>query len=316
MVIKPFSQPQQALILDILLGLLFAILWSSAPIAVKIGLHDAAPLTILDLRFFLTGFILFTYVYGIKRTTQRPHGREWLHLTVLALCNSTVYLGLAWLSLREISAGVFNLFVASNPFLVALIARVWLKRVIAPREWAGMVISAAGLILATVPLLGNSQATVGGLLLATGSIVTYAIGSVYFKWAKVQFTGLVLNTWQISIGAVLLLPFAVVMNGSQTVQPTPNLIGALLWAVFAVSIGAVLIWFYLLKKDPVQASMWMFLTPVFGYILAAVVIGEPIRPFDIIGTLLVMVGLLVSGVIDLKRIPILNTIIAARPAQN
>jgi drug/metabolite transporter (DMT)-like permease len=298
--------------LDILLGLLFAILWSSAPIASKIGLHNAAPLTILDIRFVVTAVILMTYVYGIKRTSQRPRGREWLRVTILALCNSTIYLGLAWLSLREISAGVFNLFVASNPFLVAIIASIWLKREVSRREWLGMVISAVGLILATLPLLSSSQATLRGILLVTGSVVTYAIGSVYFKAVRVELTGLVLNAWQITLGAVLLLPFALAMNGDQTVKVTPSLVGALLWVVFGVSIVAVLIWFYLLKRDPVRASMWMFLTPVFGYILAAIVLGEPIHTFDIVGTILVMAGLLVSGVVDVRRIPILNTLLDTR----
>src|SRR4051794_17497843 len=113
--------------MDILLGLVFAILWASAPVASKIGLHDAAPLTILNIRFVVTGGILITYTYAVRRTVRKPEGREWIQVIILALCNSVFYLGLAWLALKEVSAGVYNLFVASNPFMVAIIALLWLK---------------------------------------------------------------------------------------------------------------------------------------------------------------------------------------------
>jgi drug/metabolite transporter (DMT)-like permease len=311
----PASIPHLWSTVDIFLGLLFALLWSSAPVASKIGLHDAAPLTVLDIRFFLTGAILLAFIYGFRRSRRIPAGREWFQIAILALCNSTLYLGLAWLSLKEITAGVFSLFVAANPFLVALIARVWLRRAITRREWIGMIVSSFGLILATLPLLGESQATPRGLLLAGISVVVYALGSVYFKVAHLSLSGLTLNAWQISIGALLLLPFAAVLNDSQPFHLTPNLVGALLWVVFAVSMAAVVIWFYLLRKDPVQASMWMFLTPVFGYLQAALVLREPIHLFDVIGAALVMLGLLLSGTIDLSRLR-RSRQVAALPARH
>ncbi len=46
--------------------------------------------------------------------------------------------------------------------------------------------------------------------------------------------------------------------------------------------------------------MWMFLTPVFGYMQAALVLGETIRVTDIIGTVFVLLGLVVSGTIELR----------------
>lgn len=289
--------------MDIALGLLFAILWSSASIAGKIGLHDAPPLTVLDARFFIAGALLLSYNYVLLRQTPRPKGRQWLHLLVLALTNSTIYLGLAWLALREVSAGIFNLFVASNPFIVALLSSLWLKRSVSRKEWLGMIVSALGLLTATLPSLGTSQASAHGILLTVVSVTTYAFGSVYFKWARLKLPNLVINSWQISFGAFLLLPFAILLNGPTLPQITSNLVGALAWSVLAVSIAAVLIWFYLLKKDPLRASMWMFLTPVFGYLQAALILGEPIHVFDVIGTALVMLGLALSGTIDVRQLP-------------
>lgn len=286
--------------MDILIGLLFAFIWASGPIAAKVGFKGSPPLTILDTRFVLAGIIMFTLNYGIRRSTPWPKRHEWKHLVVLALTNSVIYLGFSWLALREISAGVYNLFIATNPFLVAVFSSLWLGRKVTRQEWLGMLISAVGLIIATVPSLAASQITTGGLLLASGAVTTYAFGSVYFKRVKVGLSGLVLNGWQISIGALLLFPFAAAMNGPELPRISSNLVIGLSWSVLVISTFGLALWFYLLKKDPVRANMWMFLTPVFGYLQAALVLGEPIRATDLIGTVFVMAGLVVSGAIQLR----------------
>jgi drug/metabolite transporter (DMT)-like permease len=61
--------------------------------------------------------------------------------------------------------------------------------------------------------------------------------------------------------------------------------------VIPVSIGAVQLWLYLLKKDPIKASLWLFLCPIFGFIYASFLLKEPITSYTYVGTLLVIVGL-------------------------
>ncbi len=286
--------------MDTAIGLLFAFLWASGPIAAKIGFKGSPPLTILDARFFLAATIMLTLNYGIQRNNPLPKRTDWKHIVILALTNSTIYLGFSWLALREISAGVYNLFIACNPFLVAIFSSFWLGRKVTRQEWLGMMVSAVGLIIATSPTLASSQVSIGGLLMAATAVTTYALGSVYFKWAKVDLPGRLLNGWQIGIGGIILLPFAAALNGPTLPTITPNLVGGLSWSIIAISICGLALWFYLLKKDPVRANMWMFLTPVFGYMQAALVLGEPIRVTDIVGTVLVLMGLVVSGTIELR----------------
>lgn len=286
--------------MDTAIGLLFAFFWASGPIAAKVGFKGSPPLTILDARFFLAAAIMLTFNYGIQRGNPLPKRGDWKHIIILALTNSTIYLGLGWLSLREISAGIFNLFITFNPFLVAMFSSVWLGRKVTQREWLGMVVSASGLVIATAPSLAESHASVGGVVMAIVAVVTYAFGSVYFKWAKVELGGRLLNGWQIGIGGLILLPFAVALNGPTLPTVTPNLVVGLSWSVIAISIIGLALWFYLLKKDPVRANMWMFLTPVFGYLQAAVVLGEPIHVTDVIGTVFVLLGLVVSGTIEIR----------------
>jgi drug/metabolite transporter (DMT)-like permease len=289
-------------LLDILLGLLFVVLWSSASIAAKIGIRDAAPLTLLDLRFFLAGGALLTYAYGLRRDLPLPKRGDWKHLFVLALTNSTGYLGLSWVAFAQVPAGLFGLFIAMNPLLVAVMSWLWLKRPISRNEVFGLILGALGLLVAATPRVQGKEATPLGITLVVLAMVIYSFGSVYYKWSKLHMSGLTLNAWQVMIGAITLLPFAVIANHTQPINVTPSFIGALAWSVIAVSIVANLLWFWLLKKDPLRASMWLFLNPVSGYALAALILGEAIRPTDAVGLILVMAGLVVSGVIDVRRV--------------
>jgi len=148
----------------------------------------------------IAALIMLTLNYGIQRHNPLPKRSDWKHIVVLALTNSTIYLSMCWLAIQQIPAGMLNLFIACNPFLVAIFSSIWLKRTVTRQEWLGMIVSFVGLIIATAPSLVDSQATLAGIIMAIIAVVTYAFGSVYFKWAKVDLSGRVLNGWQIFLG--------------------------------------------------------------------------------------------------------------------
>lgn len=285
-----------------LLGLFFTLLWSSAAIAAKIGLQAAPPLTLATIRFILAGMLLFVYVYCLNRKKFLwPQREEWRSLVLLGFLNTTLYLGLSFWALKSVSAGLFNLFVTANPFVVALLSFVWLKRTILPREWTGMVVAGTGLFIATYPSLTSSHATISGLVLLGVGMISMAVGSVYFHKVKLNLPSIVINTWQVTIGGILLIPPTFLFESEASVKVDMFFIGSLIWLVLAVSIGAMLLWFYLLKQDTVKANNWLFLTPVSGYVLAAIFLKEPITSQDIIATVLVFIGLFLSGNIHFQR---------------
>jgi drug/metabolite transporter (DMT)-like permease len=277
---------------EIFIGVLFAVLWSSAPIATKFGLRSCDPLLLASFRFLAAGVCLLIYVYGIRRGTYRlPEKREWIDVTILGLLNSTIYLGAFFTALNFVTAGLSNLFIAANPIFITLIAALWLKRPVKHTEWVGMAICFGGLVTACIPTLQTSSASVAGILILGGSIVSMSVGSVYFSKIQPTLPTLVINTWQVSIGGLALLPVALLTNDISATRLDENFIGSLVWIVVAVSIGAMGLWFYLLNQDPVKASLWLFLVPVAGYILAAIFLDEPITLYALGGTALVLVGL-------------------------
>ena len=102
---------------------------------------------------------------------------------------------------------------------------------------------------------------------------------------------LTINGWQTLIGGVCLLPFMIFFFDGSANTFDWRWWGAVLWLAIPVSIVAVLLWLYLLRDNPVNASAWLFLCPIAGFAIAALLMGEPLSWLTLVGVLLVIVGL-------------------------
>ncbi len=287
--------------MDVLLGLIFSFLWASASTAAKYSFQGQPPLTILSVRFAVAGALMMAWHYGLRRDGALPRGRQWGQLAIVGLTNSTLFLGAAWLGLREVPVGLYSLFLATMPFQVAILSRVWLGRQVTRREWLGIAVAAIGLAIVAAPSLARSTATLSGLLLVIIAMVSQAVGAVYLKRAALDLPSGMINAWQLVLGLGFLLPFAAALDGGAGLRPTPQMISGLAWSIVMVSVVANALLFTMQKRDPLWASTWLLLAPVFSYLQAALVLGEPIGWTDLIGSALVVAGLVISGATEHKE---------------
>lgn len=221
-----------------------------------------------------------------------PQGREWGQLALYGLLTNSIYLGLFVLAMQQVSPGLGTLGVATNPVFINILSAIFLRQRLRGATLFSLLLCASGVVLAALPLLRNSTATPVGLLILLAGMVAYSLGVFYFS--RVQWKGLhllVINGWQVLMGGIFLLPLAAL-----TYKPALNTcnifsIGGILWLAIPVSIGAVQLWLYLLKEDAARASFWLFLCPVFGFLIANVVTHEPITIYTIGGMSLVIFGI-------------------------
>jgi drug/metabolite transporter (DMT)-like permease len=275
----------------IIAGILFAILWASASAATKIALQSAQPFVIAVTRFFIAAAIMLFIAHVILKKSL-PVKQQWKQIAVYGLLNISIYLGLYVIAMMNVSAGLGTLSVGTNPVFISIIAAVWMRQPVKRSTISSLLLCAAGIVTAAYPLLKNSYATPGGLLTLLISMISYSAGAVYFsknKWIDLNI--LVINGWQTLFGGIFLLPFLwMFYDGSKNVYDIKS-IGGILWLALPVSIGAVQLWLYLLKDNPVKASFWLFLCPVFGFMIAAVMLKEPVSFYTFIGVALVIAGL-------------------------
>lgn len=278
----------------IIAGFLFALLWPSASVTTKIGLQYVQPFVLAVTRFFLAGILLliFSHIFLKQRLPQR---NEWKHLCVYGFLNITIYLGLYVVAMQHISAGLGSLAIATNPVFINIISALWFKKRITVVVIISLLLCFAGVIIAAYPLLVNSYATPYGLLLLITSMFCYSVAAIYFtntKWNGISvFT---INGWQTILGGFFLLPFAYYFFDDSKNVFNIHFVYSVLWLAIPVSIFAVQLWLYLLNDNPVKASFWLFLCPVFGFVMAAVIMKEPVGVLTFAGLLFVIAGLYLS----------------------
>lgn len=287
---------------QLLPGLLFAMLWASASVATKIGIQAADPLVLALVRFLIAGSLMLVYAYFVQPgSNPLPKGIQWRHLVVFALLNTTIYLGAFVLALEQVSAGIGSLSTATNPLFITLLSAVWLQRALRWYEVAGILLGLAGVALATYPLLQTSYATLTGLFILLGGMVSVSAATVYYARVTWNLNALVINGWQVLLGGIFLLPFALLTADFGATRWNVQFWGGVFWLIGPVSIVALQLWFYLVQQDTVRASMWLFLCPIFGFVYSWALLGEPITGYTYAGTAMVIAGLVLAQREKLRR---------------
>jgi drug/metabolite transporter (DMT)-like permease len=272
-------------------GLALSILWSSASTATKLGLTSAQPFVISSTRFLIAG-ILMLFVSHVILGNRLPSKAEWKSIIVYGFLNVSLYLGLYIIAMQQVSAGLGSLAIAINPVFISLISFSLFAHSITKLHVLSLAMCLLGVTIAAFPLIKNSFATPLGIGLLLTSMIVYSFATVYYS--RVQWNGLqilTINGWQIIFGGIFTFPILLLTH-----QPEKNLYDAnfwksVLWLSIPVSIVAVQLWLYLVKQNPISASFWLFLCPIFGFAFAKIMMQEPISWFTFLGVLLVLSGL-------------------------
>ncbi|GAB1462683.1 DMT family transporter [Pedobacter sp.] len=283
---------RNATLLNFLIGITFVIFWSSASSATKIGLKHAQPLLLAIPRFILAAAIMLGIAHLIMRQPLPANKTAWKKIAIYGFLNVGLYLGLYVVAMQEVSAGLASLFIAINPVLIMLISTLWFRQPLTTVTIVSFTLCMVGMLVAAYPLLGGSHASAFGLSLLLLCNISYSVGAIYFSkqdWQNIHI--LTINGWQTLFGCLYLLPFALYYY-----QPAANTFngsfwGAVVWLAIPTSVIATLLWMMLLRENPTKASAWLFLCPVAGFSIAALIMGEPLTWYTLAGVTLVIIGL-------------------------
>ncbi|WP_114790167.1 EamA family transporter [Niabella yanshanensis] len=275
-------------------GFIFAILWPSAATATKVALKDAQPLVVAVFRFGIAATIML-FVSHVILENKLPQRKEWRQLAIYGLLNISVYLGMYVVAMKEVTASVGALTVAASPVFISFLSLIFLKKPMSPRILLALLVCISGFVVVAWPLFADASVTARGLALLLVSMFSYALGTIYFtsrQWESLHL--LTINGWQTLLGGIFLLPFTLLTYKSDANLFSAGFWAGTLWLALPVSIAAVLLWLKLIKQDAVKAGLWLFLCPIFGIIIAAVLMDDPISLFTVGGLAMVLAGLAIS----------------------
>ncbi|CAN7690849.1 DMT family transporter [Duganella sp. LjRoot269] len=274
------------------LPLFFVLLWSSGFIVAKFGLPYAPPLTFLVMRF--AGVLLLLVPAVLLLKAPWPHGRIW-QIALAGLLVQAGYLIGVWCAIKlGMPAGLTALIVGMQPILTAFAAPLIGEKV-RPRQWLGLLFGIVGVGLVVAAKIKLAGLSTEAILLCMFALLSITVGTLYQKRHCPQFdlrTGTVI---QFAASLVVVLPLAIIFEGLgadfAAVQWTPRFIGALLWSVLGLSIGAIFLLFALIRRsDATQVTSLLYLTPPTTAIMAWLMFGEAFNALGILGMVLAVTG--------------------------
>lgn len=221
-----------------------------------------------------------------------PRGREWRKLAIYGLLANTLYLSLYVLAMQQLSAGLGALSVAMAPIFINLGAAMLDKRRPGRVTLLSLLVCLAGVAVAAWPLLRNAMATPAGLAILLVAVIIYAASVIYFArtdWNDLSL--LTINAWQIMFGTLFIIPLVAVTYRPLANHWVAGTWASVLWLAVIVSIFAVRLWLWLVKVDAARSSYWLFLCPVFGFLISNVFTHEPLTGYTVGGMAMVIAGI-------------------------
>ena len=266
--------------------------WGSTYLVTEQFLPPDRPLFAAVLRALPAGLVLL----ALRR--RLPTGIWWWRALALGVCNIALFFPLIFLAAYHLPGGLAATVQAASPLAVMALAwpligeRPGVRRVL-----AGLVgIAGVGLLVLRSP--GNLDAV--GLAAAVGSVAVSAFGFVLIKRWPAPVDLLTLVSWQLVVGGLVLVPVALLVEGSPPPIDLPAA-GGFLWLAVMGSGVAYYCWFQGLARMPAGAvALVGLVNPVVGTALGVAFAGELFGWPQATGVLLVLGGV-VAGQPGLRR---------------
>jgi drug/metabolite transporter (DMT)-like permease len=268
----------------------FVLLWSTGFIGAKFGLPYAEPMTFLAVRM-----VIVTGLLGVAAVVMRaPWPGDWRmtgHIVVAGLLVHGVYLGCVFAAIASgLPAGTSALVVGLQPILTAVLVGPLLGERLDRRQWVGLFLGFVGVVLVVWEKIALRDGMAAGLALSAMALVGITLGTLY---QKRYCAGLDLRSGAtIQYGACALaftaLAFAL---EERTIAWTGEFVFALAWLCLALSVGAVLLLFALIRRGSASgvASLFYLVPPVTAA-TAFVLFGESLGLLALIGMVFAAAG--------------------------
>jgi drug/metabolite transporter (DMT)-like permease len=228
-------------------------------------------------------------IYRVPFSLSR---RDLLLFAALGIANQAAYLGLGYLGMQSVSAGLSALIISTNPVLTALFAASLLGERMSWRKGLGLLLGVGGVGFVVQSRLAGGVDHAVGIAWTLAALVSLVVGTILFKRFAPKGGLWIGNGVQSLAAGVALLPFAFTTESVADVVPTWRLLAAFIYLVALVSVFAYLLWFHLLRvSGATAASSYHFMMPPLGMVFGWLLLGEHVAASDLIGIVPVALGI-------------------------
>lgn len=268
----------------------FVLLWSSAFLGAKIGLRYLSPLAFVAVRLTGCAAVLVALMLVLGQSWASLRGWRWLHCAVAGALVNAVGLMAPHVGLTMVGAAQVALVQSLAPLLAAALGVVLLGERLGRRQWLGMALGLAGVVLVVGLAAARSIARFDGLALAGLGVLGLVAGTIYFGRFCRRVPLLPGTTVQFLAAAMVAILSAFLLEKPR-LDWTGAAIAATAWNTLAVSLGGMALYFVMLQSGTAaRTTANFYLVPGTTAILTWVILGERLSPLAITGFLVAGLG--------------------------
>ena len=261
---------------------LFVLLWSTGFIGARLGLPYIEPLTFLAVRMVLA--VLIMAAIALAGGAGWPSTNEVGHSLVAGSLVHGLGLGGVFTAISQgVPAGISALIVGLQPIVTSTLANRFMGEKVTPLQWIGLALGLVGVLLVlhdrSILLAGSVLGWVASFL----SLMGLTLGTLYQK----QYCGGI--DWRAGIliqyiGVGILFTLGAFAFESREINWTGELIFAMAWLVLVLSIAAVGLLYWLIRRSAATGFASLFyLVPVVTVFFAYILFDERLDSISILG---------------------------------
>jgi len=282
----------------ILMGLAFAVMWSSAFTSARIIVAAAPPLSALALRFLISGLIAVAIARMIGQSWQLTRA-QWRATIIFGVCQNALYLGLNFVAMQTVEASLAAIIASTMPLLVALSGWIFLGDKLRPLALIGLISGIVGVGIIMGARFGGGLDLYGVALCVVG-VVALTVATLSLHGATSGGNFMMVVGLQMLVGSAVLWVAGLSLETIE-IDWSARLIAAFAYTTVVPGLAATFVWVLLVNRiGAVRGATFHFLNPFLGVAIAAAFLGETLRPLDLLGVAVIAAGILA---VQLAKIP-------------
>lgn len=273
--------------------LVFVLLWSTGFIGAKYALPYVEPFTLLFIRFVIALAVLLLLFAHFKPVLPGNWPQR-LHLMFSGLLVHGAYLGGVFTAIKlGMPAGVCAILVGLQPLLTAFATPFVFKRRIPLLHWIGIAAGFVGITLVLSNQVSLDGFGAGAVIAAAVALLGITAGTIYQKKITVHTDVLSIAFFQYLSATMLFAAGSVIFESGHIIWDV-QLILALLWLVFGLSIGAILLLNYLIKNNEAhKVTSLFYLVPPLTVLEAYFLFNETLGILNVTGMVIVAISVFI-----------------------
>lgn len=287
---------------NILLLLSLALCWGPSFLFIKIVLDEIPVFSLVAIRLAIASCILCLIV-KLQGKNLLPYLKYWKHFIVMGFFACSFPFVLISYSEKFIPTSLAGIVNGSPPIFTVILAHFFLKSErISPKKLLGIFVAFLGILIIFLPPLSGgidpmAQNSIVGILLGLIAAMSYAVGMVYSKKFLSELPFLIGPTFQVLMGALIVLPFACFIDKVYTLSfPSPKVVFSLLSLSVLGTVLSFSVYYTIIKKvGATYLSTSMLLMPLISICLGSVFLGEKLTTYDYMGAFFILNGLVITN---------------------